>query len=236
MTWRPPWTASSALGALDSRGLAESWFAAFKTRLVKNDVPKQYARVAKKIGEEAASRAVIPQLNPLAADVTVRRKLPYAVQFQPSGFGRVGAMAYPPDANGIVYVVVSVPPLSAKRFIEDFHDYVTPQLVHELQHVPQLIGKAAAGAQASPHYESMDRRTRAYKRAYMSDPGEVVAYASQAAGELRAAGIRSIGFPASAEARRASPALALAYRALDIQKPVDAKVLKAYTTKIARFL
>ncbi len=240
MTWTPPWLASRALGALDSNTLAREWIDAFVAGLKRSKVFPQYQRVARQIGDERASKAVVPQLNPIAHAVTGARGLPFIIDLRPAGFGSVGAQAFAPQADGEpVVIVAGVPPLpstSAKAFYEAFDSYLMAQLPHELQHVPQLLAKVSRGLPAGPAYEQMDRRTRAYKRRYIGDSHEVVAYSVNIANELRAAGVKSIGFPASPAAIAASPSLKMVYRALDPRVPADAKVLKSYTTKIARFL
>lgn len=246
--WQPPWRQPVALGAIDTTALASQWTDEFVARMRASKVFEQYFTVARQMrSEEKASRAVIPQLNVFARAATGILGLPYLVTVAPassrpgSSYVHLNARAYMPPTPGAMPVVeMQLPPLPSNppsEFYDTIRRASLEQLPHELLHVYQMLQeRASTGTTADPRSASMDARTKRYRREYLSDPREMPAYAIDIARDLRDAGIDRLGFPASAEARRASWSLNRLYSTFDARVPADARILKNYTIKIARNL
>lgn len=243
MQWTPPWNRSLAFGAVDTSVITEDFVDKLARALKRRGAFESYAKRAWYLGEARATEEFVRELlNPVALSLSTRSR-PYAIQFQFSADARVTAEAFPyrdpTDGKTKVAVVVALTPLpraSESAFYGELKRVSVIQLPHELQHVPQLLAKIEKGITTGREYHEGPQRGPAYWRLYLSDPLEVPAMATQIAGELRAAGITRFGFPASREARKASFIVGKLYRYFDPANPADARLLKDYAIKVAKFL
>lgn len=240
--WIPPW-ASNRLGALDTDAIADDFADKLVAALKRRDAYAAYAKRARYLGESRATAEFVQELlNPVALNLSTRSR-PYAIQFSFTEGRQGGAEVFPytDPRDGVTKVAVmlavsALPRSSEAEFYGEMKRVIMLQLPHELQHVPQQLAKIEKGIPVGREYHEGPQRGPAYWRKYLSDPLEIPGYAVQIANELRSAGITRFGFPASPEARRASFAVGKLYRYFDPKNPRDARLLKDYAIKVAKFL
>lgn len=238
MSWSPPWVRGhlGSLGALDTTPVARDFLSKLIPELRRYGVLERYSMEFGSLGRRPAYEAALHRMTHAAFAVADRDELPYLVAFVPAGPRAIGpsgsTFRRTRKSQQYVNLVVKVP-----ENLFQSYDALSRGLVgtlgHEFQHVIQALARPVGERVL---YQRLPRGSIERDRMYFAAPSEVPAFAVTIANQLRARGISRIGFPASEEARQASPQLSRVYGIFDLADPGDAKVLKNYTIRIGKIL
>lgn len=250
MSWNP-WhheISMSGLGVFDTTPVAEQFTGTLDSEMRRAALLEQYVQQRDVLGPKAAFKWLMDSMTALSLAISARQSLPYQVTFVGSTKSVVTGSSKRRKSmrQQFVKVEIRVPtpkkgyvppsdPTSIDLAYRELRKRITPTLAHEFQHVIQSMARDPRTS-GPVVYQQYARGTPQRERAYLTAPGEVVSFSISIANQLKAAGLRAPGFPASEQALAASKTLRRLYETFDWRDPRGARVLKDYAIRVARFM